>query len=149
VIQHVPSEKNLADEPSRHRRNDAFTFCYEKCRDLDLTEIARFYEKPPRSIKSGMTTIIFNYLQSNKKKAYMVKRYADIIESQLGWFLNKPSKRWTVAAAIAEYLDIFKSYKPKPIESILEKGFGLSKEEAKTIAMKRGRPLKQWVKHEA
>jgi len=67
-----------------------------------------------------MTTIVFNYLQSSKKRAFMVKRFDKVIAQDLEFF-SHPFKKWTVIAAMVDsLLTYLPNYRTKAVKSIIE-----------------------------
>jgi len=122
ILNYVPSEKNLADAPSRNLTEESVEplSCLQQINDITADDFYKFFSKPHQHIRHGESTFAFNMVQDRRYAAFAVKCFDKLISEELDYFVNKPIKRWKTASAVAKYIEAFNPPESPHLQKIID-----------------------------
>ncbi|CDW78236.1 UNKNOWN [Stylonychia lemnae] len=108
VLQFVPSAQNLADAPSRQKIKGHIDDCYQLTSNIiSADEVIAYFDVLPKESHHDMNTVVVNYLQHQKKRAYMYKHFQLYILDNKDFFLETETKQVALTTAIAEAIMLY------------------------------------------
>ena len=104
MVEHVPTEHNPADRPSREGEPfvDIHKSCFQVCANCSEEELRSKVFLKDSDVEHNILTTVFNGLQNPKTRAWFMQHYKWLIADNLDWF-DKPIKVLTLKAALADY----------------------------------------------